>query len=470
MRKAYHRINIEPKYTRKVLRTPALDLNYRWLIFWFSLLFTGFFFKSVEIAVLILVAIRALKSPKHTVESYFILAFYLLGNSVFTSGIASNIRYLILFAGFFSVLFRKHPNNEPLPFILFVFFFVVVLISLFSSNFLIISILKALSFFIGTYTIIEGLNQTKHLEFHWFKIINSYFVFIILGSLLFFFTGLGYERNGTGFQGVMTHPQTFGPIMGVITAWFLSLTLVSVSSFKPLLLSTFSILFVFMSQSRTGLVAVILSGFITFLFIRQGKTNKKFRKKVSTIATLLAFSLVCSLLIFPKLTSDIIFPFIQKGSNTSLNINELFSQSRGDLTQSSMQNFKDSPLFGIGFGVPTNYNSEEGFGNIRYFQGIPIGASVEKGFLPSAILEEIGLIGFTLTVLILYFLIGKVRKKFTAQTLWILLAALFINIGEAVFFSLGGPGLFIWIIFGFTYNIDFFRPKKILRRKLNPGF
>jgi hypothetical protein len=92
------------------------------------------------------------------------------------------------------------------------------------------------------------------------------------------------------------------------------------------------------------------------------------------------------------------------------------------------------------------------FGSAETVMGLPTKASVEKGFLPSAMLEEIGLLGTSLTLGILFALFFPLSRYGDILFLWLALSSLFINGGEAVFYSFGGKGLFMWLMFGFAWN------------------
>ena len=83
--------------------------------------------------------------------------------------------------------------------------------------------------------------------------------------------------------------------------------------------------------------------------------------------------------------------FATKGDGEFGGLTEAFAESRESLIDRSMDNFRQYPIAGIGFGVPSD-TSQELF-EVKRVGGIPISASVEKGSLPSATLEETGIIG-----------------------------------------------------------------------------
>ena len=119
------------------------------------------------------------------------------------------------------------------------------------------------------------------------------------------------------------------------------------------------------------------------------------------------------------------------------------------LIMASLDNFERAPITGIGFGVPTN---------ARYFRpqigfmGMPVGASVEKGFMPSAVLEEIGLPGAIFTLWIILTLAAPVIRQPDLTLFWVLATSLIVNFGEMVFFSVGGMGFYFWLMMAFAYS------------------
>jgi hypothetical protein len=126
-------------------------------------------------------------------------------------------------------------------------------------------------------------------------------------------------------------------------------------------------------------------------------------------------------------------------------VNEMYA-SRGQLAEPSILNFYQYPIFGIGFGVPSestikNFDYKNRWG-ITYFPGtkIIISYPVEKGVLYTMVLEELGIIGF-----VVFFFIVLRAISFRSYKLLLIVPILLLSLGEASLFSLGGVG-----IFGFT--------------------
>lgn len=436
-------------------------ISREWLFLWSFLIASGFLFPQIETLVMGLLCVRALKGARQTMEAAVITCFYILASPVFVEGATREfLRYLMLASGFVSLLVRSGKQNSHATTFLWWFVLFFTLSSFLTSKIPSISVLKIISFFLGSYIMVEGFQQVKHNSRYWFVVINTFFVSAVYGSLIFFFLGFGFEENGRGFQGIFSHPQNFGPVMGVVTAWFLGLILSKEGASKFIKLTgCISLVFVFMSLARTGLVAFVGGIGLAYLLGFRRKKNIDYASKGLRLIILAISILLAAGLTNPTFIQETIVSFVQKreGQNANTSLDELFNQSRGQLTVTSLENFSSHPLFGIGFGVPSNTEDLALIGNVKYFAGVPISASVEKGFLPTAILEEIGLIGAMATFVLITIIFSKVRRKFSLPMLWLLSAAILINVGEAIFFSVGGTGFFMWLIVGICYSFDFFR-------------
>ena len=422
----------------------------------------------VEPIVLVVMGLRALKGPKETVEALFVLSLYLLGSRNFTSGDAKTLRYLVYFLGFASVFFRKASPQTPLRNFLWIFFLLESVVFAVFGQMPALSILKITSFFLGVYTVVEAFSQTRHLRAYWFRFVNTFFLFVLIASGLFLVGGLGFERNARGFQGIFIHPQTFGPLMAVVTAWFGGVWLVAKKSsiVTPVLLGV-CIVFIYLSQARTGLVALLLGGGLAYLIATLGGLRIPNKQRLYQLAGVGTIGLLLLALLNPSGVEQIVLSFIQKRETSSTEVAGLFQESRGFLVDASLLNFAEHPLFGIGLGVPTNYE-EVDISDYQSIAGIPISASVEKGFLPAAIVEEMGVLGTLFTIVLLLMIIGRISRRFSFMTLWLVLSALLINIGEAVLFSVGGLGIFVWIIVGLTYSNDLFQLTQLRRKRPRP--
>ena len=129
--------------------------------------------------------------------------------------------------------------------------------------------------------------------------------------------------------------------------------------------------------------------------------------------------------------------YIAKRSGTS-SVIEAYQLSRGGLMEKMQQNIEQRPFAGIGFGI-ASIPSEMTVLRDPIFN-IPISASVEKGVMPLAVLEEVGVFGF-LFFLFWLWCIFRLALRRGGEAVGLLFTIILLNFGEAVLFSVGGLGL-----------------------------
>jgi len=134
--------------------------------------------------------------------------------------------------------------------------------------------------------------------------------------------------------------------------------------------------------------------------------------------------------------------FIAKGTDAS-GVTQAYQLSRSALIDAMWENIEATPFQGIGFGLPSSPHLL----NVKRDSvlGLPVSAVVEKGVLPVAVLEELGVFGFGAVVLWLLPVVIK-SARHGVGPLAIVIAVLLLNMGEAFFFSTGGMGLFSTIL------------------------
>jgi hypothetical protein len=135
----------------------------------------------------------------------------------------------------------------------------------------------------------------------------------------------------------------------------------------------------------------------------------------------------------------------KRGDSTSFF--ETADLARGGLIFPMLDNIRERPFTGIGFGLASNLSL------MRIdrdpIMGLPIGASIEKGVLPIAVFEELGLLGF---ILVAAWTLMTLRKGVQSglTPFIVLLTALCVNCGESTLFSPGGMGLFSLVLIGWA--------------------
>jgi hypothetical protein len=141
--------------------------------------------------------------------------------------------------------------------------------------------------------------------------------------------------------------------------------------------------------------------------------------------------------------------FVSKsGRQDASNVVDAFQSSRGDLIALMLANIKSNPFEGIGFGIASKPEAMA----IAYdpVLGLPTSAPVEKGVLPLAVLEEVGVLGAA-AVLAWMLLLVRRSARGGVTPVAVGLTVLFLNMGESTLFSPGGIGLFTLVLLGWTF-------------------
>lgn len=317
------------------------------------------------------------------------------------------------------------------------------------------SVLKALSWTLAMASIVSAwigisTQERRQMEDELFKAL----VLILLFSLPLAVLPVGYLRNGTGFQGILNHPQAFGPTMALLGAWATARLL---AERKPnwwlVGLAGTCLAMVLMSEARTAGLAMI-GGVALSVIFGPGFAGRPLARiapglRSPRIWTVLGIVLVAGIALAPYV-ADAVQHYITKSGRTSGgNLAELYDRSRGRLIGAMLTNIREHPLAGIGFGIASEpWTMEVSRDPIL---GLPIGASIEKGVTPLMVLEEVGVIGAAFVAFWLLRLLRSGARSGLAPFA-VCLTILLINMGEATLFSPGGMGLLSLILLGWVYS------------------
>lgn len=421
-----------------------------WVIL-LTILTIGLWIAPLGIVVCLALSVYALRGSRESVDALILLAFLI----IFNKGGISLGRWLVLLAAAGRMLVDTFGLNRPVPKVtngFLLYCISVFVLSFVVSPYPVISLFKIISFTLGVGTVLIQFHRTRHLTNYWISVLFTLGAFILVASLPLYGTGLGYQRNGVGFQGILTHPQTYGPVLAPLTGLFTGLILFR--GYRTYLIVGVTLLGwlgMYTSQARTSILATVLGVVIVFatgLIFKSGEWRAEVVRAITRPVTI---GIILIVIIFTgtqwSLVQQKISQFLFKDAPSS-SIESAMAESRGSLVNKSMQNFFANPMTGIGFGIPSNYNT---FEVERGPFGLPISATVEKGFMPAAVLEETGLVGAATLIIFLVMLFTPVIRYGTPIMIWMMISALSVNLGEMVFFSMGGMGFYFWIIMGFCY-------------------
>jgi len=436
--------------------------------------------------ILILAVLARLASPATADFSYLVLAGYaLLGRrqviqalllswlfTMINSGLAPDAaysaigRYLVLSSAFLSVVLRGGFSNQDR-----FFWFTIALGGFFILHAVVISpmpdvsILKAMAWTIVMITLLAAWSGLNHLQRarmqQW---LFGFLVLVTVMSLPFLAVSeIGYAKNGSGFQGMLNHPQAFGTIMAVIGALVMGRLLSQKRpSWKFLAMTLVCIVLIVLSEARTAGMALILALGVSVVFILTF-SGQSIRSAMPVLQSKRFIVLALLLLVFLTVPGSPLRSVVNDYMGKSTDVDNLWSAyqaSRAVLFEPMITNISESPILGIGFGIASDSTAMNVVRDPLF--GIAISAPIEKGVMPLAILEEVGVVGFILVAIWILFLLRHAAANGITPFL-VSTTVLLINLGESTLFSPGGMGMFMLILLNFAVT----KPKSTKFSQIN---
>lgn len=363
------------------------------------------------------------------------------------------------------VAYRLTLSNRAAYMALLFFCGTMAVCSIVSGWYTQIALLKISYFLVFMTTVFAGTAVIRHRRAD----LGEWFVAIILAATLVGLAAiaLNVDNNfrqrvevfgrisyGTAFNGAFGHPNVHA-VYGSLFMTFLGIVwLLSTYRQRWLVLPMMAswAMFIAWSASRTAFLATSASVLILVLSAKpfRSRLGWRIRPHVSrrTLVALLVLAVVAGL--FWDVATDnslgkAISSYMVKGAisneayGNQVSMERILS-SRLGLIDFSWKNFLENPFFGIGFGVAKT----EVFKRTATYLTAP----AEKGFLPTAILEEGGLIGTTAFVLFIVAFSWEMVRQRNVAGLVMFWAFLVTNLGEMTVFAPGGAGAFGWLMVG----------------------
>lgn len=321
----------------------------------------------------------------------------------------------------------KQKNIRSFLLTTFLIFMLLLIPSLIVSQYPHISFLKLVNYFVPLVIIVILVNIQNNLYnfFTWFSTLNK--VIIIL-SLIFIRSPIGYLRNGFSFQGILNHPNLFGITMVIaITVIVLEQFLRKKISKIDVIILIIAIIELLLSNSRTSFISLFVCLFLVFIFSKI-KLNIK-------ILTLLLSSLLLGFLYSLPLVNSYITNYIRKGQSSD----DILLSRYGQIGNAKYV-LNSEPLFGIGFGIPLNRTSISLDDYVFEAGNLLFGIIIFSGLF--------GLICYIAYILSIIF----INKKINFVTLPLFICTLMINMGEMIMFSTNNYGVLCYLLWGLYIN------------------
>lgn len=299
------------------------------------------------------------------------------------------------------------------------------------------------SFITGSYPVIS-LFKVVSWAFIFFAIIYaiwdedgerwSSFLFYIMSlmvimSIFFLPTRIGFLRNGRGFQGLINHPNLFGLLCAF--CFSLSLAQKNVGRIQKLIIMSLCCLCAVLSQSRASVFSIFI---VVAFFIFTSKLHPADKLMSLFVASIIFGGLYLVLILNDPSRSGSVFKFVYKGHMDNI----LYSRS-GQLDVLS-ENFKAHPFLGCGFMT-------------KYIEGtrsmeLSFSQNFEPGNLVLFLLGHTGMIG---TVLF-FLLFGNIYTLTPNDWRLLYYTPFLLSLGEMIFFSSNSIAILYYVIFAICFK------------------
>jgi len=318
-----------------------------------------------------------------------------------------------------------------------------------------VSVLKAVSWTLATTTAIAGWAGVSD---HWRELLRRQ-LFVGLVAVMVFSLPLlempaGYLVNGTGFQGILSHPQAFGLTMALLGAWAISwMVALRRPSWSLVLLGPVCLGLVVLSEARTAALGLVL-GVAAAVAVAPALSGGPLLRvmpglRSPRVQIVIGLSLVGLMVAWPFVANRA-ETLIAKRSRAE-GLIQAYQISRGGVMEGMWANIKLHPWRGIGFGIASL--PELMIVERDPILGLPAGAAIEKGVMPVAVLEEVGVPGLLFVATWLWIMLQRCARAGVGP-LALLLVILGLNMGEFTLFSLGGVGLLEIILLAWAVTGD----------------
>lgn len=332
--------------------------------------------------------------------------------------------------------------------------------SILSGYYTHIALLKLLNFWTGASAILlvtEVLRRRQIDLTPWFVALYWTIVFFGLAAIatgqannyLHYRGFTGQQAANAFFNGAFLHPNSHSSACGPAVVF-----LVAVSMFGryrnrwlPLMSAIVLVFFMATSQSRSSLLSTTGGLLVLTAYASPVKRAGTWllRASVSRSAIVAMFIAAASgiavvdLAVGGRVTRQVI-SFVNKSkAEEEINTEDVMKSRQGKIEE-SWNNFLQSPVYGIGFQVAKTEFFRQ---NATLFT-----APAEKGFLPTAVLEEGGVLGATSFVAFLLTLVAALLRQRNVAGLAVFTSVMISSIPEVAIFAMGGSGTYLWSILG----------------------
>jgi hypothetical protein len=415
---------------------------------------------GLEIAFGLLIA-ASLRSPAWALKSLIAGTLVIFLNPAFVgatyqnsqTGLATALKWVLLFAalarGLLSPVAPTRAASHLHKYLALIAGF-LVLNGLLVSAWPVISLFKTLSFTVGLLGITRLVLQNSSRNAEMLLFASTAGTTVMLTSLPLLGIGLGHSINATGFNGMLNHPQALGIFLAMTgAASFAAGSRIPRLGRGLALLGACQWLMIYFTASRTAMIAAV-AGMVCFLLESAGEKTCSPRLKLVLIVSLMlaipGFLLMVQMV--PAVTRGFSAFLVKGHDEAAADLDDPYAllahSSRAAQIADALETARTHPLFGLGFGIDEGLAARMDDPQFSRWM-IPLTAPVEQGFLPIATVAQLGFAGLALIVPFVLGLYGQARQA-SALTAALFATAIGVNFGEMIFYSVGGMGMFLWIL------------------------
>jgi hypothetical protein len=437
-----------------------LSLNFLMISLLFGVNVLGELGNLISLSVL---GAMALRSTSGALKALCMLGIIIMGNPFIAEKtiILTYFRFPLLALAGARILFdvfNRRPDIMRVSYLngLLLFGLICVVLAPINGYFTGVAVLKAGLFTYGLYAILSGtlMGRSGGPDLTvWFIAMMA---FIVIGTIITIPLGISHVFRGEnigmggagGLSGITTHQQTLGSFGAICAVFCFAVGVFGKIPHRwiPLTLFVLFLPIVWMTQSRTAFGTLVLSIFFVIAvapFVLKGRISSfrrfNFAKWIAAIACFVVVGFALDLATGGRINEKLTGFAFKSRSTSFYDVRAMdMASSRMGLIERSWDIFMEHPMTGINFGTSL----------APYFvmNATLLSAPTEKGFLPTAILEETGVVGTTFFLIFIFLALYRLYSDENIIGLSLFVAFLIQNLGEMMFFSLGGAGLFCWSI------------------------
>lgn len=400
----------------------------------------------------IVVTFVATLGYRRAVQAYALAYLLTMGNpNLFaTADAAPLFRWVVLAAAFASVHLRWFFERRAVPrlwWATLAWATSIVVFAWWTSDLPILSTFKAASWWMAVSMLILAFRGSMSRTAGWDAWFAGWFVTVVVGSLPLYPVPAGYLHSSSGFMGLFDHPQTYTVFLAPFLAWW-TLALVRRGDRLALRLGVGALAAAssYATLGRTGLaagVAAIAVAYVWWVLRDRSLVSIVRGRRARVFAGAVTIVVASVTAVNATVVGDAVRDFLVKRGGVP--VVESLIRSRGPLVERSWRNVVEAPMFGIGFGLPSDLSTTRIVREPIF--GLPISAATEKGFAFLALLEETGIVGWTTFMALLLMVVRPLFARGVAiERIALACAAIAVNFGEAVLFAVGGSGALVWIL------------------------